>query len=54
VVDSNSPHKLGDKFPEASGQPIAVIYAGADKEVVWLNAVLKPIEKPAEKPVEKK
>ena len=36
------------------GQPIAVIYAGADKENVLLNAVLKPIEKPAEKPVEKK
>lgn len=36
------------------GQPIAAIYAGADKEVVLLNAVLKPIEKPAEKPVEKK
>lgn len=31
------------------GQPIAAIYAGADKEVVLLNAVLKLIEKPVEK-----
>jgi uncharacterized protein YqfB (UPF0267 family) len=36
------------------GQPIAVMYAGTDKEYVLLNAVLKPIEKLAEKPVEKK
>ena len=30
--------------PLNKGQPIAVVYAEADKDVVLLHAVLKPIE----------
>ena len=38
----------------AKGQPIAVIFAEADKEYILLNAVMKPVEKPSETPIEKK
>lgn len=37
----------------AKGQFIAVIYAEADKELVLLTAVLKPVDKPTEKPSDK-